>query len=610
MPQTEHSDCRAAARLRALRRCMAEAGYDAFVIPTSDPHLCEYQPRDWMFREAFSGFTGSAGLLIVTPFAAALWTDSRYWEQAQMELTPLAGSAEAVTLMRQGQADTPEPADWLVAELPEGASIALDPNMISAAEFDRLQVRLLAADRSLVCDASLLPQVWSDRPAPQRTQAFGFTFGQAPRSEKLGAVRQAMRAKGAGALFLSTLDDIAWLTNLRAHDIAHTPVLTGFLLVTDDKCVLYADCAALGQDAADSLQSDGISLRPYALALTEAPALTRGLAVWLDENATSRAAAQAFEEVNDIAPVRGLRPTQSLKCIKSAAELKLLEDTMAHDGAALVELFAWLEDRRRQGTPVTEGDIVEKLHECRLSRPGFMEESFATICAFGPNAALPHYQPHGAGATLSGDSLLLIDSGGHYEGGTTDITRTLVWGEASRAMKRDFTAVLRGHIALAVSQFPEGCYASQLDTLARHPLWEIGADYGHGTGHGVGFCLSVHEGPVHISPRAPTVAASRVRKGLVLSNEPGLYRAGRWGVRTENLVTPVAAESAADAMSPMLVMKTLTLCPIDTRLVDTSMMTPYEIWWLNDYHRRVREALAPLVSARARAWLVRATDII
>ncbi|MGN1209154.1 MAG: aminopeptidase family protein P, partial [Duodenibacillus sp.] len=421
---------------------------------------------------------------------------------------------------------------------------------------------------------------------------------------------EKIHGKGADALFVSALDDIAWLTNLRAHDIAHTPVMTSYLLVTQQDCILYAEPGALSPALIDALAADGIAFRPYTTALADAPRRVRGRTVWLDENAVSRAGRDAFEGFDDIGFVSGLRPTQEMKCIKTAAELALLEEAMAQDGAALVEFFSWLEACRKSGTPLTEGAVVEKLHACRAARPGFIEESFATISAFGPNAALPHYQPRGEGASFAGDSMLLIDSGGHYEGGTTDITRTVLWGEASKAMKRDFTAVLRGHIALAAARFPEDCYASQLDTLARSSLWEIGADYGHGTGHGVGFCLSVHEGPVHISPRAPTTGSSRVKKGLVLSNEPGLYRAGRWGVRTENLVTPVAAEPQPDAMVPMLVMKTLTLCPIDTRLVDTSMMTPFEIWWLNDYHRRVRECLKPLVSPQARDWLARATDII
>ena len=261
----------------------------------------------------------------------------------------------------------------------------------------------------------------------------------------------------------------------------------------------------------------------------------------------------------------------------------------------------------------TEQELAEMLHAERAKRKGFVCDSFPAIVAFGANAALPHYNPltgNNASLQSDADTLLLIDSGGQYEGGTTDITRTILIGRATDAMKSDFTAVLRGHIALATTVFPKGVFGSQLDTLVRAPLWEIGADFGHGTGHGVGFFLSVHEGPVSISPRAPVKESSRVVPGLVLSNEPGLYRAGQYGIRTENLVTPVVDETMLSAMQPMLRMQTLSLAPIETRLIKTAMMTPVEINWVNDYHNRVREELMPLLSPRARKWLERATEII
>ena len=286
---------------------------------------------------------------------------------------------------------------------------------------------------------------------------------------------------------------------------------------------------------------------------------------------------------------------------------------MREDGAALCEFFARLDEMLWDGETPTEQELAEMLHAERAKRKGFVCDSFPAIVAFGANAALPHYNPltgNNANLQSDADTLLLIDSGGQYEGGTTDITRTILIGRATDAMKSDFTAVLRGHIALATTVFPKGVFGSQLDTLVRAPLWEIGADFGHGTGHGVGFFLSVHEGPVSISPRAPVKESSRVVPGLVLSNEPGLYRAGQYGIRTENLVTPVVDETMLSAMQPMLRMQTLSLAPIETRLIKTAMMTPVEINWVNDYHNRVREELMPLLSPRARKWLERATEII
>ena len=592
-------------RIRRLRAEMAARGLDAWIVPTADPHLCEYQPQDWALRKYLSGFTGSAGTLAVTMSSAALWTDSRYWEQAAIELKD-----SGIDLMQEGLPETPTLAAALAGALLPGAKVGLDPNMMSAKRFCMLKKNLNEADIELVCDQTLIHAVWPDRPqfCPQPARAF--TFGQRSTADKLSMLRSELAHEGADAVLLSSLEDIAWLVNLRGSDLACTPVFSAYAIVLSDKALLYTDALRKRPELAAQLEAEGFELKAYELAQPEAAEVLASHTVLVDPDKTSQALFATLESAG-IRTLLRRQPTELLKSRKTQDELALLRETMKHDGAAMCELFCWLENEMRSERRLTEMDVSDKLRELRSRRPGFMGLSFETIAAAGANAALPHYQPRAeSAAELKRGELLLIDSGGQYEGGTTDITRTIALGEPSEAMKRDFTAVLRGHILLASTHFPEGAFASQLDTLARMPLWEIGCDFGHGTGHGVGFCLGVHEGPVSISPRSPAQDASRVLAGLVVSNEPGLYRTGRWGVRIENLVTPVPAEPEVAQMIPMMVFETLTLCPIDTRLINTAMMTPFEIWWVNDYHRRVRQELAPLVSAQTLGWLEKATETI
>ena len=591
-------------RLAALRREMRAHNTAARIIPTADPHLCEYPPAHWALREALSGFTGSAGTLVVTRTEALLWTDSRYWEQAEREL-----AESGIKLMRLGAPETPSVREWLAKNLTAESTVAIDPSTISAAAYEKLACDLAQADITLAGDEVSFAAVWPERPAPPSSAVSGFAHAQAARGAKRKTVMASVHAQGADALFVTALDDIAWITNLRGGDVAHMPVFTAYLLVEDAGCTLYCDRCRFEKALLTELAADGIQVEPYEAAASHVAQRARGRRLSLDPGTTTEALFEELCAAQDVAVVRADNPVPAIKAVKTRAELEALRETMIKDGAALCELFAWIEEEFAAARPLTETSVAEKLAQLRREQPGFIEESFATISAAGPNAALPHYRPSAESPAIEPDTLLLIDSGGQYTGGTTDITRTVVLGRPTREMKRDFTAVLRGHIALASARFPAGVLGSQLDTLARGPLWEIDADYGHGTGHGVGFCLSVHEGPVSISPRASN-PASRVVPGLVLSNEPGLYRSGRWGIRTENLVTPVAADPQADAMQPMLVFETLSLCPFDTRLIDTAMMTPYEIWWVNDYHRRVREALEDKLPPKARAWLKRAAETI
>lgn len=592
-------------RLAACRRAIVERGLAAVVVTTGDPHMSEYLPENWAFRRYLTGFTGSAGTLVVTEEKALLWTDSRYWEQAAKET-----ANTGIVVMKQGEEAVPPPREWLAKELPENARLGVDFATVAADRLPQLEAVLAVRGISVEDASDLTEALWKDRPGRPQAPVRVFTNAQRPVTEKLERLRQTLRDKNASALFLSSLDDIAWTLNLRGSDVLHTPVFVSFLLITPACATLFVDADKVAAaEVRQHLLTAGVAVAPYDSVL-EALKTVSGR-VLLDLGRTCAKVAAVLNLRDDVQILPGVQETTMLKSRKTPDELAALRETMIIDGVALAETFAWVAECDAQAVSITESDVADFLHEARARHPDFFDESFTTIAAWGANAAQPHYSPKKeTAATLQQDSMLLVDSGAQYAGGTTDVTRTVAIGRPTPAMKRDFTAVLCGHIALATARFPRGVFAGQLDTLARSALWKIGADFGHGTGHGVGFHLSVHEGPASISPRAPATDASRIVPGLVLSNEPGLYRPGLWGIRTENLVTPVASDPEADEMMPFLTFETLTLCPIDGRLITTAMMTPYEIWWVNDYHRRVKEALTNRLSPRAQRWLNRATDII
>ncbi len=595
-------------RLTRLRQAMRDKGYDAWLVASADPHLCEYLPENWKFLRYLTGFTGSYGSLVVTHERALLWTDSRYWEQAAGQL-----EGSGIELMRLGAAGIPAPQRWLQQNLAAGSELACDTLTLTESVFERLSCGLSERGIEVTGDTTVMERVWLERPAAEIKPVFVFTNGQESVEQKVRRVREAVHEAGAEALLLCTLEDIAWLTNLRGRDIACTPVFAAYLTVTDEAVTLYVNPEKLTDPAVvQHLKDAGIATTDYAQCLGVFAQTLAGKRVLLDPSAVSHAVCSLLQEAG-ASIITGERPTTIFKSRKSRAELDLLREAMRQDGAALCEFYAQLEELLARGDTPTELELSELLHAERAKRPGFIEDSFPAIVAFGANAALPHYSPEtGNNAKIEryGDTLLLIDSGGQYLTGTTDITRTIVIGNPTEAMRTDYTAVLRGHIALANAVFPKGAYGSQLDTLVRAPVWEIGADFGHGTGHGVGFVLSVHEGPVSISPRAPAKESAVVVPGLVLSNEPGIYRAGKYGIRTENLITPVPDETMLTAMQPMLHFETLTLIPYDSRLIKTGMMTPVEINWVNAYHTRVKEELMPLLTPRAQAWLERAAEII
>ncbi|AKJ26994.1 peptidase M24 [Caldimonas brevitalea] len=586
-------------RLALLREAMAQAGVAACVVPTADPHLSEYLPERWKAREWLSGFTGSVATLIVTAEVAGLWVDSRYWVQAEAEL---AGTG--IELMKIPTGSSQLHVDWLAEHIPAGHTVAVDAQVLGLAAARALRTALNARQVSLRTDLDLVDQVWRERPGLPTPPVYAHVPPHAPlsRVEKLAALREAMRRQGADWHFISTLDDIAYLFNLRGADVPYNPVFVAHALIGHEQAVLFLDEAKVDAPLRDTLARDGVHTAPYA----EAPARLAQLdgSLLIDPRRVTLGLLQAVPE--SVRRVEAVNPTTYAKSRKTEAESACLRETMAHDGAALAEFFAWFEDTLGRER-LTELDIDTRITAARARRPGFVSPSFATIAGFNANGAMPHYRATPRShAVIEGDGLLLIDSGGQYLGGTTDITRVVPVGTVSAEQRRDFTLVLKAMIAMSQARFPRGIRSPLLDAIARAPLWAEGLDYGHGTGHGVGYFLNVHEGPQVLSYHAAPEPHTAMEPGMVTSIEPGLYRPGRWGIRIENLALNQPAGSTE--FGDYLRFETLTLCPIDTRCIEPGLLDRRETDWLNAYHSEVRQRVAPHLQGRALAWLTARTQ--
>ncbi|MGZ5205236.1 MAG: aminopeptidase P family protein [Caldimonas sp.] len=586
--------------IERIREVLRAKGCAAALIPSSDPHLSEYLPERWQGRQWASGFTGSVGTLALTLDRAALFADSRYWVQAEREI---AGSG--IELVK-----TPSPAathhlDWLCRHVARGAAVAVDGDVLGLAAARQLQSELERYGIRLRSDLDVLAAAWPERPSAPTARIYEHLAPEATeaRSDRLARVRAAMREAGASHHFVSTVDDVAWLLNLRGADVSFNPVFLAHLLVDADAATLFVAEAKVDAALRAALARDGVALAPYEQAGAALAALPAGAVLLVDPRRVTlgtraRAAGAVVEAIN---------PSTLAKSRKSEAEAAHVRRAMIEDGAAMCEFYAWFEAALAEPGrkhPITELTIDEQLTARRAKRAGYVGPSFATIAAFNANGAMPHYRATPEShATIEGDGLLLIDSGAQYRGGTTDITRMWPIGTPSAAHKRDVTLVLRGTIALSRTRFPRGTLSPMLDAIARVPLWEHGLDYGHGTGHGVGYFLNVHEGPQSFS-RVIADATMAMQPGMITSIEPGLYRPGQWGVRVENLVLAVPAGAGVSSeFGEFLEFETLTLCPIDTRLIEPALLRADEITWLDAYHRVVRERLAPVVSGAALAWL-------
>lgn len=585
------------ARLARVRQVMAREGVDALLVPSADPHLSEYLPGHWQGRQWLSGFHGSVGTLVVTADFAGVWADSRYWEQADKEL---AGSGIELMKLRPGQ---PGALEWL-GEHVQG-TVAVDGAVMALASARQLDERLQARGVRLRTDLDLFEQVWTDRPPLPGNPVYQHLAPHATvnRAQKLAELRSTLQDKGADWHFIATLDDIAWLFNLRGSDVSYNPVFVSFALISQSKACLFVGRDKVDDHLRQVLAADGIEVRDYTEVGSALAAIPAQSSLMVDPARVTRGLLDHL--ASQVRLVEAINPTTLSKSRKGEGDLVHIRKAMEQDGAALCEFFAWFEAHQGQQV-ITELTIDEQLSAARARRPGFVSLSFSTIAAYNANGAMPHYhateQSH---AVIDGNGLLLIDSGGQYLGGTTDITRMVPIGEPSHEQKADCTRVLKGMIALSRAKFPRGILSPLLDAIARAPIWADQVDYGHGTGHGVGYFMNVHEGPQVIAYQAAATPQTAMQPGMISSIEPGTYRPGQWGVRIENLV--VNREAGSSAFGDFLEFETLTLCPIDTRCLLREGLSSEDIAWLDRYHQTVRERLSPLLQGDALAWLERRT---
>ena len=586
-------------RIAALRAHIAQEQIQAFIIPSTDPHLSEYVAPHWQSREWISGFTGSAGTVVVTAKDAGLWTDSRYFLQAARQL-----EGTCITLYKEMLPETPNIPEFLSAHLQEGDCVGIDGKMFSAEEVEHLQKELKKSGIRIKSIADPMQLLWTDRPAMPLAPAFVYDTKYAGMSftEKLPAVRQAMEAAGADSLWLSALDEIAWLLNIRGNDVHCNPVVVSYLLIEKDKVNYFVQPQKVTPELAEYFSANGISVHPYE-------EIGHYLNSFNAHSILMNPAKTNYAIYSAIRPgcliINGASPVALLKAIRNKQEIAGIHAAMQRDGVALVKFLKWLDEAVPAGKE-TEISVDKKLHTFRAAQPLYMGESFDTIAGYKEHGAIVHYEatPE-TDVTLKPEGFLLLDSGAQYLDGTTDITRTIALGPLTEEEKTDYTLILKGHIALAMAVFPEGTRGAQLDVLARMPIWKKRMNYLHGTGHGVGHFLNVHEGPQSIRMNENPVA---LQPGMVTSNEPGVYKAGSHGIRTENLVLTVPAGEGM--FGKYLKFETLTLCPICRKGIIKELLTAEEIGWLNDYHRTVYEKLSPDLNNDEREWLKEACKAV
>lgn len=586
-------------RIHALRMAFRPNNIKAFIIPSTDPHLSEYVAPYWMSREWISGFTGSAGTAVILMDKAGLWTDSRYFLQAEKEL-----EGSGITLYKEMLPETPSITKFLCQNLKPGESVSIDGKMFSVQQVEQMKEDLAPYQLQVNLFGDPLKNIWKDRPSMPDAPAFIYDVKYAGKScgEKVAAIRTELKEKGIFALFLSSLDEIAWTLNLRGSDVHCNPVIVSYLLVTQDEVVYFISPEKITQEVNEYLQEQQVSLRKY----DEAESFLNSFAgenILIDPKKTNYAIYSAINPACKV--VRGESPVTLLKAIRNEQEIAGIHHAMQRDGVALVKFLKWLEASVLSGKE-TELSVDRKLHEFRAAQPLYMGESFDTIAGYKEHGAIVHYSAtEESDVTLQSKGFLLLDSGAQYLDGTTDITRTIALGELTEEEKTDYTLILKGHIALAMAKFPAGTRGAQLDVLARMPIWSHGMNFLHGTGHGVGHFLSVHEGPQSIRMNENPIV---LQPGMVTSNEPGVYKAGSHGIRTENLT--LVCKDKEGMFGEYFKFETITLCPICKKGIIKEMLTAEEVKWFNDYHQTVYKKLSPSLNEEEKKWLLEATKAI
>lgn len=595
--------------IAALRQKMQAEGLSAYIVPSTDPHASEYMASHWTEVRWLTGFTGEAGTAVVTLREALLWTDSRYYLQAGIELKDTG-----VELMRESDIDCPKIEEWLKdnaasiyqPNLADICCVGVNPEMWSVNGYKQLKETLSAAGIGLK-SVDLIRPLWTDdRPAIPTAPLYPFEerFAGESVQSKLARIREQLRKKNATAMIVSALDEIAWLLNIRGNDVEYNPVVISYLLLEQDRCTLFVLPEKVTAKAADYLAKEGVEVRDYEDIFAKLGEYKGSV---LYDGAKVNEA--LYEAINPCCKtINAQSPILVAKSHKNATELSGVRCAMEQDAVALVRFFRWLDsvDTRKKmaAGKISEWDLMEQLHSCRAMGQSFVEESFGTIAGYKCNGAIVHYAAtRETAATVYPEGMLLLDSGGQYLDGTTDITRT-VWlgGEIPAQAKRDYTYVLKGHLMLGHIRWPKGTRGNQLDALAKQYMWQAGITFGHGTGHGVGHFLGCHEGPQNIrTDMNPTV----LEAGQICSDEPGIYRTGKWGIRIENLVavTPTESTSETTTEDEWLTWETLTLCPYDTTLIDREMLTEQERQWINEYHAEVYRRVSPLLNIDEADWL-------
>ncbi len=587
-------------KIAALRALMLEYGLDVYVVPGNDPHASEYMASHWCEMQWISGFNGESGTVVVTMDKALLWTDSRYYLQAGIELED-----SGIELMRESDVDCPSIVDWIegLQVTGDGLRVGVNPEMFSVDQYSAFRNQFSEVGIALK-SIDLIKPLWIEgRPAIPQDKLYSYSEDFAGESveSKLARMREQLAKKKADAMIISALDEIAWLLNIRGNDVEYNPVVISYVVLEADKCTLFVDPNKIDSPAQNYLDFNNIDVQDYEAVFDYIRSLSG--TVLYDGARVNEALYEAIPE--GCKKINAKSPILIDKAKKNAVELEGERTAMRQDAVALTRFFKWLEEKAfKHGETRTEWELMEKLHEFRMMGENFVEESFGTIAGYQGNGAIVHYAATKTNcAEVKPEGMLLLDSGGQYLDGTTDITRT-VWlgGRIPQQAKLDYTYVLKGHIALARARFPRGTRGNQLDALAKQYMWEAGITFGHGTGHGVGHFLGCHEGPQNVrTDNNPTA----LEVGHIISDEPGIYRTDKWGIRTENLITviPAKATKATTTEDEWLAFETLTLCFYDTQLIEMSLMTEDEIDWLNAYHVRVYKEVSPLLNDDEKSYL-------
>ena len=588
-------------RINCLQKLMKENDIQAYIIPTDDFHSSEYVGDYFKCREYMSGFTGSAGTLVVLEERAYLWTDGRYFLQADKQL-----EKTGIVLMKSGQPDVPIIEEFLKRELKEGDTIGFDGRTISKNLADKLLERIKEKNIKINGTVDLVNIIWKNRPEISKEQVWQLDIKYAgiSRKEKMKKIREKMKKAGADVFIDAALDEIAWLLNLRGNDIAYTPVFLSYMIIREDRAILCIHREVISEKIEDELKEDGIAIAEYEEIYKLAYEISDKERVLYDSGSINY---NLYNSINKNATIINREsPIALMKSMKNPVEVENIKKAHIKDGVAMCKFIYWLKKSVPLGN-VSEISAAKKLVEFRAQMDGFLDQSFAPIFGYGEHGAIIHYSAtEETNAVMEDKGLCLIDTGAHYYDGTTDITRTVVLGELTKEEKEAFTIVLKGNLNLANTTFGYGTTGANIDCIARRPLWEKGMDFNHGTGHGVGYILGVHEGPQNISKNSKS--KTKLEEGMIVSDEPGFYKEGKFGIRHENLL--LCKKGIKNEYGQFMEFDTLTMVPFDIEGIDISLMTEEEIDYLNNYHKKVYENISPYLNEEEEKWLKNSTKML